>query len=231
MRAGDGHAHRQPSKKPGRGCSRSTSRATDVDGDNVLYKVVGVRDKVRVLLVAHPFAGQNVTDAGDWFVRKALVPFDAEKDKEKIDRYFIETESIAPNEVGPDKLANKDICYLLNAAARTDNPLEGLPPAFVDRLTEFVQKGGGLVIGCGDAVNKDAYNRVLGGAGLLPLPLGDVRNTTEAALFVPSADSIEENSVLRADSSRSASGWSGAKLLAACSRWTSRPRRRPAPAC
>src|SRR6266545_1969662 len=166
-----------------------------LDGDNVLYKVIGVRDKVRVLLVAQPFAGQNVTDAGDWFVRKALVPFDAEKDKEKIDRYFIETESILPNEVGPDKLLNKDICYLLNAAARTDNPLEGLPPAFVARLTEFVQKGGGLVIGCGDAVNKDAYNRVLGGAGLLPLPLGDVRNTTPAAQFVPSANSIEENSV------------------------------------
>jgi hypothetical protein len=166
-----------------------------LEGDNVLYKVIGVRDKVRVLIVAQPFAGQNVTDAGDWFVRKALVPFDAEKDREKIDRYFIETESIAPNEVGPDKLLNKDICYLLNAAARTDNPLEGLPPAFVTRLTEFVQKGGGLVIGCGDAVNKDAYNRVLGGAGLLPLPLGDVRNTTQAALFLPSAASIDENSV------------------------------------
>jgi hypothetical protein len=167
-----------------------------LEGDNVLYRIVGVRDKVRVLLVAHPFAGQNVTDAGDWFVRKALVPFDAERDRDKIDKYFIETESVAPNEVGPDKLANKDIVYLLNAAARTDNPLEGMPPAFVARLTEFVKAGGGLVIGCGDAVDAPAYNRVLGGAGLLPLPLGEVRNTSEAALFVPAAGSIEENSVL-----------------------------------
>ena len=55
-------------------------------------------------------------------MRKALLPFDTEKDKEKIDRYFIETESVAPNEVGPDRLANKDVVYLLNAAARTDPP-------------------------------------------------------------------------------------------------------------
>jgi hypothetical protein len=164
-------------------------------GDNVLYKVIGVRDKVRVLLVAHPFAGQNVTDGGDWFAKKALVPFDAERDRDKIDRYFIETQSVAPNEAGPDLLANKDIVYLLNAAARTDNPADGLSPAFVARLTEFVRQGGGLIIGVGDAVDRDAYNRVLGGAGLLPLPLGTVRNTTEAAQFVPSAASIDENSV------------------------------------
>lgn len=167
-----------------------------LDGDNVLYKVIGVRDKVRVLLVAHPFAGQNVTDAGDWFARKALVPFDSERDREKIDRYFIETESILPGEVGPDKLANKDIVFLLNAAARADDPLNGLAQAFVERLTDFVKHGGGLVVGCGDAINGPAYNRVLGGAGLLPLPLGELRNTTEAALFVPAATSIEENSVL-----------------------------------
>ena len=93
-----------------------------LDGDNVLYKVVGVRDKVRVLLVAHPFAGQNVTDGGDWFARKALIPFDAERDRDKIERYFIETQAVAPNEAGVDLLANKDICYLLNAAARHHRP-------------------------------------------------------------------------------------------------------------
>jgi hypothetical protein len=168
-----------------------------IDGDNVLYKVVGVREKVRVLLVASPFAGQNATDAGDWFARKALVPFDSERDRDKIERYFIETESVLPNEAGPDKLANKDVVYLLNAGARENDPLQGLSPAFVAKLTEFVKSGGGLIIGCGDAVKPEAYNRVLGagGAGLLPLPLGEVRNTTEASPFEPSAESIEENSV------------------------------------
>lgn len=166
-----------------------------LEGDNVIYKVVGVRDKVRVLMVAHPFAGQNVTDGGDWFARKALVPYDAEREKEKVERYFIETQSVAPNEAGPDLLDKKDIVYLLNAAARTDDPLEGMSPAFVEKLAGFVKAGGGLIIGCGDAVNKDAYNRVLGGHGLLPLPLGETRNTTEAAQFTPSAASIEDTSV------------------------------------
>lgn len=167
-----------------------------VPGDNVLYKVIAVREKVRVLLVAHPFAGQNATDAGDWFVRKALVPFDPVRDAAKVREYFIETESVAPPEAAPEQLAGRDLVYLLNAAARTDNPLEGLSPAFVTRLAEFVRAGGGLVIGCGDAVDPAAYNRALGGAGLLPLPLGAVLNTTEAAPFTPAAGGIDAASFL-----------------------------------
>ncbi len=170
-----------------------------IEGDNVLYKIVGVREKVRVLLVAYPFAGLPATDAGDWFARKALVPFDAERDKDKIEKYFIDTESILPHEVGPDKLAGKDIVYLLNAQARTDDPLTGLSPAFVKKLTEFVKHGGGLVIGCGDRVQADAYNRVLGGEGLLPIPLrpapNEHWNTTDATPFVTAGESIDENSV------------------------------------
>jgi hypothetical protein len=168
-------------------------------GDNVLYKVVGVRDKVRVLLVAYPDAGHEFTTSGDWFVYPAFFPFNVEKDRDKIERYFIQVESASPAEAGPDKLNNKDVVYLLNAAARTDNPLEGMPPAFVARLADFVKRGGGLVIGCGDAVNPAAYNRVLGaaGAGLLPFPLKpEFRNTTEAAPFAPAPESIATPSVL-----------------------------------
>lgn len=205
-------------------------------GDNVLYKVIGVREKVRVLLIAHPFAGQTATDAGDWFVRKALIPFDPVRDEDKIKRYFIETESAAPNEVAPEKLAHKDIVFLLNAAAQpTRYPLQdksgkpgkpeprgpnGLSDEFVGRLREFVRAGGGLIIGSGDQltaasaeveieeekdgkkarrwVAQNGYNRMLGsaGAGLLPMNLGDVRNTTEAALFTPAATSIEDGSPL-----------------------------------
>ncbi len=181
-----------------------------LEGDNVLYRAVGVREKVRVLLVApQQRFDQSETEAGDWYARKALVPFDAVRDREKIERYFIETESVAPGEVGPEKLANKDIVYLLNAAVRADDPLKGLSPAFVTRLAEFVKNGGGLIIGCGEGdakemgrdpdrdkgTHKDAYNSVLGGAGLLPLPLGDVRSAPETAMFTPSAASIEATSV------------------------------------
>lgn len=167
-----------------------------VEGDNVLYKIVGVRDRVNVLLVAYPFAGQQATDAGDWFARKALVPFDTDRDRDKIDRYFIATESAAPTEVSPEKLVGKDIVYLLNAAVRTDDPFVGLPPAFVTKLTEFVKNGGGLVIGAGDLVKPDEYNRILGknGAGLLPMPLGAIQNTTAESPFVPAAESFDESS-------------------------------------
>jgi hypothetical protein len=164
-----------------------------LEGDNVLYRVIGVRDKVRVLLVAPPpRPEQTETEAGDWYVRWSFFPFSAQTDRDKIEKYFIEVETAAPNEVGPDRLTDKDVVYLLNAAARTDDPLRGLSPAFVARLAEFVKAGGGLVIGSGDAVDGAAYNRVLGadGAGLLPLPLGGVRNTTEASPFVPAPETI-----------------------------------------
>src|SRR5262249_10945942 len=156
-----------------------------------------VRDKVRVLLVADPYAGQNVTDAGDWFARKALIPFDSLKEKDKIDRYFIETESVSPTDAEGSKLANKDVVYLLNAAARTDDPTKALWADFVKHREAFVRGGGGLVIGCGDEVKPDQYNRALGGAGLLPLPLvpGEPRTTTEAAPFVPAAESVEPTSL------------------------------------
>ncbi|MDY3554620.1 BatA domain-containing protein [Gemmata sp. JC717] len=166
-----------------------------LDGDNVLYKIVGVRDKVNALLVAHPFAGLPATDAGDWFVRKALVPFDTERERDKIEKYFIATESVRPDEVGPDKLAGKDIVYLLNAPVRTDDPFVGMPPAFVSQLAEFVKGGGGLVIGAGPLVNPGDYNRVLGraGAGLLPVPLGpDLPAATAEAPFRPAAESIDD---------------------------------------
>jgi hypothetical protein len=54
------------------------------------------------------------------------------------------------------------------------------------------------VIGCGDAIQADAYNRVLGpgGAGLLPFPITGVRNTTESAPYVAAPDTIASPSVL-----------------------------------
>ncbi|MCS6865756.1 MAG: BatA domain-containing protein [Gemmataceae bacterium] len=169
-----------------------------IAGDNILYRVIAVREKVRILLVAHPYAGQPYTDAGDWLVRWAFFPFDAQRDKEKIDRYFIEVESVAPKDATPEKLTKTDVVYLLNTATRTTDPLEGISPAFIRQLKEFVTRGGGLVIGCGDAVNIDGYNRSLGadGAGLLPLPIRGLRQTTEATPFTPAIDSVVVPSVL-----------------------------------
>jgi hypothetical protein len=169
-----------------------------IAGDNILYRVIHVRDKVRILLVAHPYAGQPYTDAGDWLVRWAFFPFDAQRDKEKIDKYFIEVESVSPKDASPEKLAKADVVYLLNTPTRTTDPLEGISPAFIAQLQEFVRRGGGLVIGCGDAVNIDGYNRSLGvqGAGLLPLAITGVRQTTEATPFTPAIDSVVVPSVL-----------------------------------
>ena len=63
--------------------------------------------------------------------------------------------------------------YLLNAAARTDNPLEGMSPGFVEKLAEFVKNGGGVGFFLGESVNVDYYNQTLyvDGRGVFPVPL------------------------------------------------------------
>ena len=59
----------------------------DLPGDNVLYKTILVRDKVRVLLVDGTPNPDNPTDAGDHFVRTALNPG-------RVPDYWIESDSV-----------------------------------------------------------------------------------------------------------------------------------------
>jgi hypothetical protein len=160
-------------------------------GDNVLYKTILVRDKVRVLLVDGTPNPNNPTEAGDHWVKTALNPPRA------VD-YYVESESVAASEASPRDLDNKEIVYLLNAPVRGSDPLVGLSPDFVKKLTEFVKNGGGLVIGCGDLVNSDAYNKSLGsaGAGLLPFDLKEVLTTTETSPYHPGADTVDKASFL-----------------------------------
>lgn len=64
----------------------------------------------------------------------------------------------------------------------------GLPQEFLKDLSDFVQKGNGLIIFGGEHVAAEPYNRVLGKLGLLPAPLlttvefNDDRRKAEAKL-------------------------------------------------
>jgi len=160
-------------------------------GDNILYKGILVHDKVRVLLVDGTPNPSLPTDAGDHFVKTALNPG-------RVAGFFIESESVAANEAAPVDLEDKDVVYLLNAPLREDDPLSGLSPDFVRRLTEFVKNGGGLVIGSGEQIRPDLYNKVLGsgGAGLLPFDIKGTLTATETAPFRPAADTVDTASFL-----------------------------------
>ena len=166
-----------------------TLRGDDLPGDNVLYKTIFVRDKVRVLLVDGTPSPDSPLESGDHFVKNVLNP-----DRQR--EYFIEVDSIPANEVGPQHLENKDIVYLLNAPIRDADPLVGMSSEFLARLNEFVRSGGGLMISAGDKVNIAQYNKVLGKSGsqLLPFEIADIRNTTEESPFSPAPESVAENS-------------------------------------
>ncbi len=55
--------------------------------------------------------------------------------------FFIETDSVPANEVGPLHLDNKDIVYLLNAPIRDGDPLVGMSSEFLTQLNTFVRNG------------------------------------------------------------------------------------------
>jgi hypothetical protein len=160
-------------------------------GDDVLFKTILVRDKVRVLLVNGTPRPENPTASGDHFIRTALNPG-------KIPDYYIESDTVAANEAGPKDLDDRDIVYLLNAPVRDTDPISGMSADFIAALAQFVNRGGGLVVGCGDLINREVYNRTLGlaGANLLPFDLADIRNATETAPFHPAADTVDTTSFL-----------------------------------
>ncbi|VTT97681.1 Uncharacterized protein OS=Planctomyces maris DSM 8797 GN=PM8797T_29937 PE=4 SV=1: BatA: VWA_2 [Gemmataceae bacterium] len=164
----------------------------DVPGDDVFYKTILVRDKVRVLLVNGTPKPENPTGSGDHFVRTALNPA-------KVPEYYIETETVAANEASPKNLDGTDIVYLLNAPVReAADPIAGMSADFTLALDKFVQSGGGLVVAPGDQVTAEAYNAVLGSGGskLLPFDLGKILSATETSPFHPASDTVDEASFL-----------------------------------
>lgn len=164
----------------------------DLPGDNLHLSTLLVRDKVRVLLVDGTPNPDDPVQAGDHFVRTALNPTGNPD-------YFIETESVSAVEVGPRHLDGKDVVYLLNAPLRSpENPVRGLSSEFLEELTRFVQRGGGLIIAGGDHVDPQQYSAVLGTSGqdLLPLPLKGYHITQENAPYRLSAPSVAADSFL-----------------------------------
>ncbi len=161
-------------------------------GDDVLFRTILVREKVRVLLVDGTPNEGNPTAAGDHFVKTALNPG-------RTPDYYIETVSIPANEVGVRDLEDADIVYLLNAPVReAADPVAGMSPDFLDELARFVRRGGGLVIALGDLVDADAYNKSFGSSetGFLPFNLKAIQNATETSPFHPAADTVDEASFL-----------------------------------
>ena len=120
-------------------------------------------DDVRVLLVDGD-PGTEPRAAETFYLRNALTPVPPEE-REK---YFVKTKTIAPGELTSTKLTDYEAVVLANVAS--------LPPTAVDGLTQYLRRGGGLIIFPGDKTDASFYNATFGKKlMLLPAELGKIR--------------------------------------------------------
>jgi hypothetical protein len=143
----------------------------DLPGDNYLDRIVEVRDKVKVLVVDGNLNLRDAERSSSFFLVNALTPAPEEKKGD----YYLQADVIPPRQAGGELLKDKAICILVNVPLAGDAAVDPDSPTaeFTDALASFVRKGGGLLIYGGDKVSAEAYNKTLGGAGLLPVPLAD----------------------------------------------------------
>jgi hypothetical protein len=136
-------------------------------GDNTRRLALAVKRALKVLLVNGQPATDPVRDEV-YFLRNALAPAGPFSSG-------IRLETIDPGEIEAVALGSFDCVALCNVA----EPGDGATAA----LQRYVRNGGGLVFFLGDQVgDPEEYNRVFyaDGTGLLPLPLRELRQSTDA---------------------------------------------------
>jgi uncharacterized membrane protein len=142
--------------------------------DNSVYRIVEVREAVRVLLVdSQPDAPVLKRTTG--YLSLALSPFQA---NESTKNYAI-THTISPNQVKPQILDEHDV-VILSDIQRLDNQA-------ADAIAAFVQNGGGLLFFPGNSTDLNWFNSQWGlqsKSPVLPATLASQSKSTDA----PSAD-------------------------------------------
>lgn len=159
--------------------------------DNKFERVILVREKVRVLVVDGAANEREPERAGSYFLTHALLP--VPDDFKAV--YHIKPTVVRAADATPGLLSDKEVCILVNA------PVGGpgsIPQDFLQRLSEFVKEGHGVLITSGPNVAKDVYNRTFGptGSNLLPMELGDSFETDKEKPIFPDPNSIDLQSFL-----------------------------------
>lgn len=182
--------------QPGRRVITAQIKSDDIPGDNRLDRIIPVRDELRILIVDGAPDLRDPKESASHFVRNALLPISSTQMRD----YFVRVNVVPADEAGAGLLGVTDLCILLNVpASSADYPgIPGLSPAFVQRLSEFVETGGGLIIGSGDRVIPARYNQVLGsqGAKLLPLDLADPYAAKPEEPYKIAPDTVDATSYL-----------------------------------
>jgi hypothetical protein len=127
--------------------------------DNTFWRVVQVTSALKTLIVEGKH-GVNPLEGSGAFLRLALAPpKDAKGDTDS----YVEPEVISDLELGNKALAEYSAVIIAGVGQ--------ISPEEADRLRDFVQQGGTLLVFMGDPVDKENYNAVLLPRKLLPGPL------------------------------------------------------------
>ena len=143
--------------RPGAQVITATVGPDDLPADNRLDRVLGVRDRVRTLVVDGRPDAADPTRSASHFVQAALAPVEAVRRRE----YVVEVGVMSADGFAPGRLADADLVIL------ADVPGDRLRP-HAERLAAWVRAGGTLVVGGGANVRPDSYATL---AGLLPAAL------------------------------------------------------------
>ena len=161
----------------------------DLEIDNRFDQAILVREQVNVLLVDGAPNEQSPEKSASYYLEHALLPV---KDEAKA-KYYLQIQKVSPRLASPARLANQDLCILVNVALKANlkKPAEVLPADFADELAKFVRDGHGLMIFAGDHVAAEPYNKILGDdLGLLPVKIKGFLNAPEKSPFLLNRNSV-----------------------------------------
>jgi hypothetical protein len=127
--------------------------------DNEFDRVVQVTSELKTLIVETKL-GANPLDGSGAFLRLALAP--PKNDRGDTNSY-VTPELISDLDLGNKVLTDYSAVLMAGVGQITESE--------ADRLHDFVEQGGTLMLFMGDAVDKENYNRILLPRKLLPGPL------------------------------------------------------------
>lgn len=124
----------------------NTLSSDEIPDDNKRYFVVKIPDKVRVLMVSH--TPQDVD-----FIKLALASSEElMKDSLNSRNTFFEVKQTIDNDISSEDLSKYDCILFANRPGFTE--------AESDKLFDFIQNGGGVIIFPGRDISIDNYNKV-----------------------------------------------------------------------
>ncbi len=130
--------------------------AAGIEGDNTAEKIVAVRAPLQVLIVDERAAAPELQRASG-YLSLALSPFLSNESGKNV----VQVRVTSPDRIARGEIAEHDVLILADVSKLNDRT--------ADDVAQFVRDGGGLLIFCGDSINRDWYNNHWGAKNKNPL--------------------------------------------------------------